>query len=302
MHACIGTKKDGLCYYNNRNIEVVATKQFGIGFDGSDTALVLHELAHALTPLFEELPSFYSEAVAQDFSYEALRRTELNKSADSCEETWFGSAYKYGVQKGFFDHIWLWKWDDTIYDDTNITWACYGTVSFIGDYITHRWGYPFYQKLNDAFNKTEINSLSGGQKLAKFIEYMSEAANCNMTKILNTLPYLVTRWFDAYNLLNEYGGYKVEIIGLFTKSAQPVVDEMILNATNEYRARNYEAAIEKFSEIREYMENMRSADMTLWQYIAIFEALVFVGLLLIIVVSYRRKLRRFKTQAIWRAH
>jgi len=291
----LGTKKGGFCYDNTRNIEVEATRQFGIGFNGEDTAIVFHELVHALTPLFEDLPAFYSEAIAQDFSYDALRRTELNVSAESCEETWFDCAYEYGVQQGLFDYIWLWDWNDMIYDNTNISWACYGTVTFIGDYITHHWGYTYYTKLNDVFNKTEIRALYGGQKLAKFIEYLSEACSCNMTRILDTLPYLVTRWFDAYNLRNEYRGYKVEIIGPFTKSAQPIVDEMILNATSEYNNRNYEAAIQKFRQIKEYVETLRRQDISYWKSIAILEAIIFaIFFISLVVVLYHRKLQRFK--------
>ena len=106
-HNDLGTKWSGLCYPYSRSIEVVATRQFGIGFSGEDTALILHELTHALTPLLEDLPAFYSEAIAQDFAYDVLRRTELNASADSCEEAWFTCAYEYGVQEGLFDYIWL---------------------------------------------------------------------------------------------------------------------------------------------------------------------------------------------------
>ena len=297
----LGTKKGGLCYHNSRNIEILATRQFGIGLIGQDTAVVFHELAHAFTPLLEVLPSFYSEAIAEDFAYDVLRRTELNASADSCEEMRFYNAYEYGVKQGLFDYIWLWNWDDTIYDNRNITWACYGIVAFIGDYITHHWGCAFYENLNDIFNKTEIRDLYGDQKLAKFIEYMSEACSCNMTRILNTLSYLVTRWFDAYNFRNEYRGYKVEITGPFTKSAQPTIDEMILNATNEYSDRNYEAAIQKFKQIRGYIETLRSRDISywrearFWKNIAILEVIVFATIVLLIVVSYRRKLQRFKT-------
>ena len=265
----LGTKKGGLCYPNSRNIEILATRQFGIGFNGGDTAVVFHELAHAFTPLLEVLPSFYSEAIAEDFAYEVLRRTELNASADSCEERRFHDAYEYGVKQGLFDYIWLWNWDDTIYDNPNIMWACYGTVAFMGDYITHHWGYMFYKRLNDIFNKTVISVLYGDQKLVKFNAYLSEACSCNMSRILNTLPYLVTRWFDAYNLHNEYRDYKIEITGPFTESAQPTIDQMILNATNEYNNRNYEAAVQKFKEIKELVETLRSQDVWLWKNIAI---------------------------------
>jgi len=296
----LGTKKGGICYSDSRNFEVVATRQFGIGFNGEDTALVLHELTHALTPLLEDLPSFYSEAIAQDFAYDALRRTELNSSAESCEEGWFNCAYEYGVREGLSDYIWLWSWNDTIYDSRNITWGCYGTVAFIGDYITQHWGYLFYDKVNDIFNRTEISRLNDDdQKCAKFVEYMSEACSCNMSRILSILPYLVTRWFDAYTLRNEYRDYNVEIGGPFTESAQPIVDEMILNATNEYNSRNYEAAIQKFKQTIEYVEILRSQDVSylteqasLWKNTALLEAILFVAGLLFVIFLCHRKLSR----------
>ena len=286
----LGTKKDGLCYYNSRNIEVVATKQFEIGLNADATALVLHELSHAFTPLFEDLPAFYSEAIAQDLSYDALRRTYLNTSADGREEDWFNCAYEYGVQGGFLDYIWHWYWGDAIYNNEKITWACYGTVTFIGDYITHKYGYSAYNRLDSILNKTEIDTLYGDQKLAKFVEYLSEACGRNMTKILNTLPFLITRWFDAYNLRIKYHSYKLEVTGPFTASAQPEVDEMTLNATEEYNNRNYEDSIQKFNRIAEYVQTLRSQDASFWQNLVIIEFMTFVLIVLaVFVLHYRRR-------------
>jgi hypothetical protein len=298
----LGTKKAGFCSFGDRNIEVAATNQFGVGFDGADTAIVLHELTHALTPLLEDLPAFYSEAIAQDFAYDALRRTELNASADSCEETWFNYAYEYGVKQGLFNHIWVWHWDDTIYDNSKIAWACYGTVAFIGDYITHNWGHAFYRKLNDIFDETEINGLPGDERRAKFIEYMNEACSCDISEAFDVLPYLIARWFDAYKLRNEYRDYKIEMTGPFTEYAQPTIDEMILNASNEYNSRNFEVSAQKFRQIREYVEELERLDASywteqakLWRTIAILEVVLFAILLAFVVFSCHRKSRQLRT-------
>jgi hypothetical protein len=210
-------------------------------------------------------------------------------------------AYEYGIRQGLFDYIWLWNWDDTIYDNTNITWACYGTVSFIGDYITHHWGYTFYQDLNDFFNKTKISSLFDDQRMAKFVAYMSEVSSFNMSRMLTSLPYLVTRWFDAYSLRNEHRDYKIKITGPFTESAQSTIDKMILNATDKYNTRNYEAAIQKFKQTKEHVETLQSQDVSywteqasLWKNIAILEAILFAVVLLFVIVLCYRKLQRFK--------
>ena len=156
-------------------------------------------------------------------------------------------------------------------------------------------------KLNDIFNKTEILRLHGDQKLAKFIDYMSEASNCNMTITLSNMHFLIIRWFDAHCLLNEYRNYKVETRGPFTESAQHTIDTMILNATDEYNARNYEAALQKLTQVKEYIDAVLMEEASywreqakLWQYVAIFEALAFILLLLYIVLLYRRKLRHSK--------
>ena len=279
----LGTKKGGLCYYNSRSIEVVATAQFGIGLNVDETTLVLHELTHAFTPLFEYLPSFYSEAIAQDLSYDALRRTHLNTSADGCEENQFNYAYTYGVQGGVIDYIWHWHWGDDIYNNRTITWVCYGTATFIGDYITHKYGHSAYNRLDNILNKTKIDILYGEQKLAKFMEYLSEACGCDVSKILNTLPLLITRWFDAYNLCKKYCGFKLDITGPYTASAQPEVDEMILSATKEYNNRNYEDSIEKFHRIAEYIENLRRQDANFWQNCAFFEFIIIVLIVLFIL-------------------
>lgn len=289
----LGTKFDGFCYHNSRNIEVVATEQFEIGLGAVATAVVLHELSHALTPLFGSLPSFYSEAIAQDLSLDALRRTYLNISADGLEEDRFNRAYKYGVQGGLLDYIWHWDWDDAIYNDAKITSACYGTVAFIGDYITHKYGYSAYNRLDSILNKTAIDTLHGDQKLAKFVEYLSEACVDNMTDILNTLPFLITRWFDAYNLRNHYSSYELELTGPFTASAQSEVDEMILDANEEYDNRNYEDSIEKFNRVEEYIQTLRSQDANFWQSIVIIESGTFVLIVLaVFVLRYRRKRSR----------
>jgi len=152
----LGTTFGGFTYYGSRNIEIVATSQFGMGFDDEDTALLFHELTHAFTPLLEDLPSFYSEAIAQDTSYDALKRTDLNSSAESLEERSFEIAYE-GV--GFLHYIWIWKWNDTIYNNPVILPAAYGITAFLGDYMTHLGGYQAYNRLDQIFNKTAIMAL-----------------------------------------------------------------------------------------------------------------------------------------------
>lgn len=295
----LGTKFGGFCYYNTRNIEIVATNQFGIGDDGWATATLLHELTHALTPLLEVFPSFYSEALAQDFSYDALRRTELNASADQCEENQFTNAFEYGAKRGLLHYIYDWKWGDEINDNTTISNACYGTVTFIGDYFAHRWGYEYYHKLIDVFNSTEIASLPDAQKLPKFLEYMSLACACNVTQIMDTMPYMITRWSDAYDLRNEFLNYKLTSNGPFAESAQGTIDSMIKNATQEYDARNFESAISGFNQVKEYVDGLQSQDTSywrqqtaLWQRVALFVIAAFAAIVPLVIWSYRRKLRR----------
>jgi hypothetical protein len=294
----LGTKKSGLCYYDTRNIEIAATNQFGIGFVGWNTALLLHEVTHALTPWLGAFPSFYSEAIAQDFSYEALRRTEVNASADSLEEIQFTSAYEQGVQKGLIQYIYDWQWGNEIYDNATISDACYGTATFIGDYFVHRWGYDYYQKLIAVFNSTEMGSLSNAQKLPKFFEHVSVACGCNATQVLDTVPYMITRWFDAYLLRNEFSTYLLDSNGPFTESAQGTIDAMIKNATEEYDARDFESAINKFNQVKEYADNLQNQDASywrdqtrLWQNVALLEIVIFAGIVLLVFWLYRRKLR-----------
>jgi len=294
----LGTKFGGFCYYSTRSIEIVATNQFGIGGDGWATATLLHELTHALTPLPEAFPSFYSEAIAQDFSYDALRRTELNASADPCEENQFTNAFEYGVKEGLLHYIYDWKWRDEINDNTTISNACYGTVAFAGDYFAHRWGYEYYHKLINVFNSTEIASLPDAQKLPKFLEYMSLACGCNVTQIMDTMPYMITRWSDAYNFRNEFLNYKLNSNGPFTESAQGTVDSMVKNATQQYDARNFESAISGFSQVKEYVDDLQSQDTSywkeqtaLWQKIALVAVVAFAAIVLLVIWSFRRKLR-----------
>jgi hypothetical protein len=299
----LGTKFGGFCYYNTRNIEIVATNQFGIGDDGWTTATLFHELTHALTPLLEAFPSFYSEALAQDFSYDALRRTELNASADQCEEYQFTNAFEYGVKGGLLHYIYDWKWGDEIDDNATISNACYGTVTFVGDYFAHRWGYEYYYKLIDVFNNTEIASLPDVQKLSKFLEYMSLACAYNVTQIMDTMPYMITRWSDAYNLRNEFLNYKLTSNGPFTESAQGTIDSMIKNATQEYDARNFESAITGFNQVKAYVDGLKSQDASYWreqtatwQRIVVLVIAAFAALILLVIWSYRRKLRRITTR------
>lgn len=299
----LGTKFGGFCYYNTRNIEIVATNQFGIGDDGWATATLLHELTHALTPLLEVFPSFYSEALAQDFSYDALRRTELNASADQCEEYQFTNAFEYGVKGGLLHYIYDWKWGDEINDNATISNACYGTVTFVGDYFVHRWSYEYYYKLIAVFNSTEIASLPDVQKLSKFLEYMSLACACNVTQIMDTMPYMITRWSDAYNLRNEFLNYKLTSNGPFTESAQGTIDSMIQNASQEYDARNFESAISGFNQVKTYVDGLQSQDTSywreqtaMWQRIVVLVIAAFAALILLVIWSYRRKLRRTTTR------
>ena len=299
----LGTKKDGFCYYGSRNIEIVATNQFGIGAAGWNTASLLHEVTHALTPLFEAFPSFYSEAIAQDFSYDALRRTELNASADSLEEAQFTSAYEFAVQEGLLHYVYSWKWGDEIYDNVTISYACYGAVTFIGDFFVHRWGYDYYRKLIKAFNSTEIGGLSETQRLTRFLEYLSEACGCNVTQILDTMPFILTKWFDAYSLRKEFLSYKLDSNGPFTESAQGTVLDMIRNATKDYDARDFESAISKFNQVKEYVDSLQNQDAsywkeqtTFWQNIALIEIVLFTAIVLLVILRYRRKLRVMQTR------
>ena len=294
----LGTKKDGLCYYGTRNIEIAATNQFGIGTADGGTALLLHEVAHALTPLLEAFPSFYSEAIAQDFSYDTLRRTELNASVDELEEAQFNRSYNFAVQEGLLHYVYNWKWDNEIYGNATISDACYGTVAFIGDFFVHRLGYDHYHKLIEVFNSTEISELSDAQKLPKFLEYMSEACGFNVTQILDTIPFMITRWFDAYNLRNEFRSYQVYSLGPFTESAQEIVLSMIRNATQDYDTRDFESAINKFNQVKEYVNSLQNQDasywkeqQTSWQNIALAEGILFAAIVILIICYYRRKLR-----------
>lgn len=260
----LGVKKGGLCYYNSRNIEIVATEQFGIGFRAWNTALLLHELSHAFTPLLEDLPSFYSEAIAEDCSYDALRRTDLNETADSLEEYRFDDAYWEGVQRSLLDYIWLWKWNDTIYDNHTITSACYGVSAFIGDYIIHHWGHTAFDKLNQFFNKTEINSLPENQRTTKFVEYLSKACEYNMSEIFSNLEVLITQWNDVYNM--RHLNYTIEIIGPFTWYINPKLENLVKDGNNEYNHRNYDLSISKFNEAGDLVNSgiWQSLDYFFW--------------------------------------
>lgn len=264
----LGTKKSGLCYYNNRNIEIVATLQYGIGINGFETAVVLHELAHAFTPLLEDFPSFYSEAIAEDFSYEALRRTSLNKTADSLERSRFAEAYWNGVQRNLMNYAWMWKWNDIIYDNYTITSACYGVSAFIGDYIFHHWGYASLHILHALFNKTEINSLNENQRFSKFVEYMSAAYDENMSEFFNNLAILINQWNDADHLKGE--SYTIAVIGPCTLYISQKLEILVKVANDHYNNRNYDLSISKFEEVKNLMnsEVWKWVDYAFWGLIA----------------------------------
>jgi len=246
----LGTTFGGLTYGGSRNIEIVATKQFGIGFKGGVTALLFHELSHAFTPLLEDLPSFYIEAIAQDLSYDALRRTNLNSSADSLEEQEFENAYE-GV--GFLHYIWIWEWNDTIYNNPDILSATYGVVAFLGDYMTHLGGYEAYNRLDNIFTKAEISTLIESQRLIKFTQYLSQAFYCNMTEVLDDwhLQTLIAKWKEAKDLRSLE--YKLEIIGPFTWYASSKFVGVVDQANYEYDQRNYDLAITEYKNAKALM-------------------------------------------------
>ena len=274
----LGTKKSGLCYYNSRNIEVVATRQYGIGLDGFDTAVVLHELTHAFTPLLEDLPSFYSEAIAEDFSYEALRRMSLNETADSLEESRFADAYRNGVQRNLMNYTWMWKWNDDIYDNYTITNACYGVSAFIGDYIIHHWGYTPLDRLNALFNKTEINGLNESQRFSKFVEYLNMAYDENMSGILSNLAILINQWNNADHMRKE--NYTIAVIGPDTLYISQKLEMLVKEANDHYSNRNYAFSIGKFEEAR----NLVNSELWQWFDYAfwILVALVVAGIIFLV--------------------
>lgn len=295
----LGVKKGGLCYYNSRDIEIVATEQFGIGFNGWNTALVLHELSHAFTPLLEDLPSFFSEAVAEDCSYAALKRTDLNETADSLEESRFADAYWHGVQQGLLDYIWLWKWNDTIYDNFTITKTCYGISAFVGDYIVHHWGYAALRKLNAIFNKTEINALNESQRFMKFAEYLSLACNFNMSEIFSNLAILINQWNDAYHMCALAQNYEVTVIGPFTWHISSKLENLVKDANFEYNYRNYNLSISKFDEARALVNSgyWQSLDCLFWLVVT----MVIVGGI-ILLVRRRRFAQDLKSSRILCVH
>jgi len=273
----LGTTFEGFTYGGTRNIEIVATKQFGIGFEGGATALLLHELSHAFTPLLEDLPSFYIEAIAQDLSYDALRRTNLNSSADSLEELWFENAYE-GI--GFLHYTWIWNWNDTIYNNPVIFSTVYGVAAFLGDYMTHLGGYEAYNRLDNIFNRTEIGSLNETQRLIKFTEYLSQAFNNNMTEVLSEwyLQTLIIKWKEARDLRRSE--YKFEIIGPVTWYASSRLADLVNQANYEYNKRNYDFAISKYGDARDLMSSSLwpSLDYVFW-----ISVLILVGVAIVLI-------------------
>ncbi|MCJ7423693.1 hypothetical protein MUP01_05430 [Candidatus Bathyarchaeota archaeon] len=278
----LGTKKSGLCYYNSRNIEIVATQQYGIGLDGFITAVVLHELTHAFTPLFEDLPSFYSEAIAEDFSYEALRRMSLNETADSLEESRFADAYWNGVQRNLMNYTWMWKWNDIIYDNYTITSACYGVSAFIGDYILHHWGYTPLDRVNSLSNKIEINSLNETQRFSKFVEYLSTAYDENMSEILSNVAILINQWNDANHMREE--SYTVAVSGPSTLYISQNLETLVKEANDHYNNRNYDLSIGKFEEAR----NLVNSELWQWLDYTFWISVALVVVCVIVLVRRRR--------------
>ena len=279
----LGTKKSGLCYFNSRSIEIVATRQFGIGLNGFDTAVVLHELAHAFTPLLEDFPSFYSEAIAEDFSYEALRRMSLNETADSLEESRFADAYWNGVQRNLMNYTWMWKWNDTVYNNYTVTSACYGISAFIGDYIFHHWGYASLNELNALFNKAEINSLNENQRFSKFVDYMSAAYGENMSEFFNTLAILINQWNDADHLRRE--SYTIAVIGPCTLYISHKLEILVKMANDHFNNRNYNLSISKFEEAR----NLMDSEMWKWLDYAFWSLVIFAVVGAILLIQRRQQ-------------
>jgi hypothetical protein len=97
-----------------------------------------------------------------------------------------------------------------------------------------------------------------GMLLPKFV--CSVACGCNATQILDTMPFIITRWSDAYHLRNEFLNYKLDSQGPFTESAQETIDDMIKNATKEYDARDFESAISKFNQVKDYVDSLQNQD------------------------------------------
>ena len=273
----LGTTFEGFTYGGYRNIEIVATKQFGIGFDGEVTALLFHELSHAFTPLLEDLPSFYSEAIAQDISYDALRRTNLSSSAESLEELWFESAYE---SIGFLHYTWIWNWNDTIYNNPVILSTVYGVAAFLGDYMTHLGGYEAYNRLDNLFNKTEISALDEPQRLIKFTEYLGQAFNYNMTEVLDDwyLQTLIAKWKEAKDLRSW--AYKLEVIGPFTWYASSKLVDLVNQASYEYNKKNYDLAISKYRDAKALMISSfwPSLDYVFW-----IAVVVVVGVFIVLI-------------------
>jgi len=263
----LGTTFDGFAYYGSRNIEIVATKQFGIGFKGGATALLFHELSHAFTPLLEDLPSFYIEAIAQDLSYDALRRTNLNSSADSLEERKFWNAYE-GVE--FLHYIWIWNWNDTIYDNPDILSTVYGVAAFLGDYMTHLGDYEAYNRLDNIFKKAEISTLNESQRLIRFTQYLSQAFDCNMTEVLDDwhLQTLIAEWKETKDLRSLE--YKFEVIGPFTWYVSSKLVGAVDQANYEYDQRNYDLAIIEYKNAKALMISSfwPTLDLVFWIVVA----------------------------------
>jgi len=281
----LGTKKDGICYYGKRNIEIVATKQFGVGLDGWCTALILHELSHAFTPLLEDLPSFYSEAIAEDLSYDALGRTSLNENAISLEESRFSNAYRDGVQGNLINYTWMWKWNDIIYDNYTITSACYGVSAFIGDYIIHHWGYASLDRLNALFNKTEMDSLNESQRFSRFVEYLNVACNGNISETLGNLAILINQWNDADHMRKE--SYTIAVIGPSTFYVNEKLGMLVKEANDHYNDRDYDLSISRFEEAKDLV------DSDLWQWLdyAFWTLIALVVIVIIVLVRRRHWLR-----------
>lgn len=283
----LGKKYGGVTYDGSRNIEIAAIHQFGIGFEGWNTALLFHELTHAFTVWMEYLPHFYLESIAQEVSYDALRRINMTVSASWLEQSNFADAYE-GIQADLLKYIWIWEWNDTIYDNPTITKAVYGVATFLGDYMVHLAGYAAYNRVAVIFNRTEIESLNESQKLVKFTQYLSIAFNHNMTQLLSNLESLVFQWKKANDLRLQ--NYTIEVSGPFTWSLKSRIDDLAENGALLYEKRAYQSSANKFEEAQASLANAGSQR---------FIDFVFWAVLLSLVIFVIKRVRHTKRRAYY---
>ena len=126
------------------------------------------------------------------------------------------------------------------------------------------------------------------------------------------MPYLVTRWFDAYVLRKEFIDYEIKITGPFTEAAKPTIDQMVLNATEKYDDYDFEASIQEFEEVKEYIKTLQTQD-NVWLEknianlktdvenlkLVIYILIIVILLLIFLVIRQNRKLQRLKRSYSW---